>query len=163
MELVTDDPENLNLYGGTQSHHGVNRSWMAAIFGSLYSSSQADTVLMPLQNHRRTTGRFPSASNWQRDASWQQILERAERDFNLSETPTNCRDEYWRRFREHARRLVCELLWQRFQEGVATVTPLLQRALEVYDWLSGSDIDVCAPRNGNNLNLYAGSLGRLSP
>jgi HNH/Endo VII superfamily toxin with a SHH signature len=97
-----------------QSHHGVADRWMREIFGGFpnsYRRNDAPTVLMPRSpNHTNTFGEPEGLARqlggWG-NISWDQMKDLAEKMFTLSNTPLECREEFWRRFRAFAFRLSC--------------------------------------------------------
>ncbi len=144
--------------GDTESHHPVSRSWMRRIFGNKYNPDNTFTILTPEDLHNNTrTGDWPTYDDWQLDWSWQMIYERALRDFRLSQTPPQCQARYWEEFREELRRMVCQILWESFSQGVQTVSPELELVLQVWEWLG---VDPCPNIAGVDLNAYARSLPR---
>lgn len=142
----------------TEFHHGVSTTWAQETFGNLYNGeTTAWGILTPPTNHDRTRGGWrPRQQPGPRP--WQEILNRANRDFRNSRTPDLCRDRYWEEFRKEAERMVCEVLWQNYEAGVQTVDPVFGRVLEVFDWLG---VDPCEDRNGVDLNTYATGLPRI--
>jgi len=153
-----DEDAAEDAVGLTTPHHGVNGSWMKAIFGSGYDYNTAWTVLMP-RNIHRTLNHYWGPAGWQLDTPWAKVHQVALDDFRDSNTPEDCREDYWDEFRREAKYAVCELLRQFFEAGVQTVSKLFLRGLEVFDWLEDFE-GYSDPCDDPNLNNYARSLPR---
>jgi len=132
---------------GWRSHHGVLSAWMRTIFGlTRYIEDNAPTILMPLANHLRTYGiqnKFiPGIGGAWADVSWNTMFSLSDLmldDVNAANAPKDCQDEYWRRFKEYIKQLICQVATEALMYGLAQVTPTM---IDMWNWAEGSP-DVC--------------------
>jgi len=118
---------------------------------NLYRYNSAFTILMPKIIHRALSLELEGASNW----TWQQVLRRALSDFTDPRIPDECKDLYWQRFREEAKRAVCGVLGIEYPSQ--EVGESFLRALHAFAWLQTQE-GYSDPCSDSYLNDYARSL-----
>jgi len=73
------------------------------------------------------------------DVSWFSMFGLSDLMLDTADAPEDCQDEYWRRFKEFIKQLICQVATETLLYGLAQMTPTM---IDMWNWADGSP-DVC--------------------